>query len=59
MARYRVHYQIATYRGIVDIVADDDADRELVIALAKDRLQRTGGPLPVGMQAFRVEVDHG
>lgn len=52
---WRVKYQIATYSGTIEVYADDDTDKERVIALAKMKLSRASGPLPFGYQSFTVE----
>jgi hypothetical protein len=56
MATWKVHYSIATYEGDVYVSADEDADRDHVIARAKAQLRRrSGGSLPFGAESFRIE----
>lgn len=54
--KYRVHYQIATYSGVVEVEADQDDDRDQVIALAEAKLKRLAGDLPAwGARSYRIE----
>lgn len=48
-----VRYQIATYSGEVQVVCDDDAEDDAIIAKAKRLLSRNG-PLPFGCESFTV-----
>ncbi len=51
--RYTVRYQVATYSGTVAVFADEDAETDTIIALAKRELARNA-PLPFGCQSFHV-----
>ena len=51
---YEVDYQIATYAGTVVVCADENAERDHIIALACAYLSRTGLRLPFGSRAFKV-----
>jgi hypothetical protein len=53
--RYRVHYAIADYEGDVIVFADENDEREHVIALAERELQRKTGPLPFGARSYQIE----
>jgi hypothetical protein len=53
---YKVHYEIATYEGDL-VVADEDADREHVIARARAQLRQRCGHLPFGAERWVVERD--
>lgn len=55
--RYKVHYEIATYEGDLVVVADEDADREHVIARARAQLRQRCGHLPFGAERWVVERD--
>ena len=53
MKQYTVEYQIETYRGIVIVWADEDASNEHIIALAKQKLIKSGGGW-IGYESFKV-----
>ena len=53
--RYRVHYAIADYEGDVVVFADEDDEREHIIALAERKLQGTTGALPFGTRSYQIE----
>lgn len=54
---YKVHYQIATYSGTIDVRASVDAEHDHIVACAKAELRRRGGgaALPFGAEWFRIE----
>ncbi len=56
---WTVSYSIGTYSGDVSVRASADAEREHVIALAKQRLRRMSGgaALPFGAESFRLRVE--
>ena len=50
-----VKYQIATYKGTIDIMCDENDDNDFIFARARRLLtQQSGGSLPYGMQSFAV-----
>lgn len=50
-----IQYQIATYSGAVEVFFNDpDTDDDCLIARAKQQLRQRTGPLPFGMQHFKV-----
>jgi hypothetical protein len=49
-----VKYQVATYKGQVQVNCLPDDDNEIIIAKAKRVLKRQVGPLPFGYQSFKV-----
>lgn len=53
---YTVQYDIGTYSGTIRVVADENADSDHVLALAKRSLVRRAGPLPMGLyyQSFKI-----
>lgn len=52
---WKVDYSIATYEGTVFVWASEDAERDHVIALARENLRRRSGPLPFGAETWRVD----
>lgn len=51
----KVHYQIATYSGTVELMAGENEENEMIIARAKARLRYRAGTLPFGSESWRVE----
>lgn len=50
-----VKYQIATYKGEIQVFCDADDDNDVIIAKAKRALkQRSGGSLPYGYESFEI-----
>lgn len=45
---YEVRYQVGTYAGTVHVHADEDADHDHIVALAKREWKRRGGGYPGG-----------
>jgi hypothetical protein len=54
MKRATVQYQIATYKGEVDVYCEPDDDNDVIIAKAKKTLTRQYGHLPYGYQSWKV-----
>jgi hypothetical protein len=57
MKKYKVKYQIASYSGEVTVSADENADREEIIAKAKKKLRDATGSLPFGSESFKIEEE--
>jgi hypothetical protein len=49
-----VRYQVATYRGEVQVNCEPDEENEVIIAKARRALIRRSGELPYGKQAWKV-----
>ena len=49
-----VKYQIATYRGEVDLTCHEDDDNEKIYAMARNKLNRLYGPLPLGYEHYEI-----
>jgi hypothetical protein len=58
MKSVTVEYQIATYSGEIDLMVDENAENEHIIAQAKNILRKqSGGSLPFGSQSFNITVN--
>ncbi len=56
VATWIVRYSIGTYEGAVQVRASEDAEREHVVALAREALRRkAGGSLPFGAERWEVK----
>lgn len=52
---WTVAYYVGTYSGEVTVTADENADSEHVIALARREVtRRAGGSLPFGAESWRI-----
>jgi len=51
---YEVSYQVATYKGIILVVADENVGNEYIETKAKKQLIEECKSLPIGYQSFRV-----
>jgi hypothetical protein len=49
-----VYYQIATYSGIIDVHCNPDDEEDVIKSRARNLLSKRYGPLPFGLQEFRV-----
>lgn len=50
-----VEYQVATYKGSVEVMCDENDDEEYIIAKAKRIvINRSGGSLPLGYESWSV-----
>jgi hypothetical protein len=49
-----VKYQVATYKGEIQVNCDENEEDHIIIARAKRKLIRLTGPLPFGYQHFII-----
>jgi hypothetical protein len=53
--RATIQYQVATYRGQVELKCDDNDEDDYIIAKAKAIVKRqAGGSLPYGYESWKV-----
>ena len=53
--RATVRYQIADYKGVIEIDCDENEEDNFIIARAKKIVtQRAGGSLPFGSETWKV-----
>lgn len=49
-----VKYQIATYKGTINVNCHPDDDNQVIINRAKNLLIRQYGSLPFGYESFKI-----
>jgi uncharacterized protein YdhG (YjbR/CyaY superfamily) len=49
-----VQYQIATYKGKININCNEDMDDDQICSIAEARLQQQHQGLPIGYRSFKV-----